>query len=255
MSIEFEENEAGTNEPPAKTSLMERLTNVIVSPGEAFDEIKGVAVDANNWMLPMAIMILAGIVFSVTVFSQEGVIENMLAAQEAQFEKRVEDGQMSEQEVEQARKAMGAFMNPKLLMAVSSAASVFFTPMVWAVLAFFFHWIVRIGSKSHIPFSKCFEVIGLSSVVSVLGILVNMLLVILTGNVAMSLSLALAFENYDPTNSTHALAAEVDVMRFWYIGVLSIAWSRLTNHPVASCATWILGSWIAFRVGTIVLFS
>lgn len=253
--MELEENESSTGGGSSPSSLMELLTNVIVSPSEAFDEIKGVAVNANNWMLPLALAILAGIVFSVTVFSQEGVIENMLAAQEAQFEKRVENGQMTEQEAEQARKGMETFMNPKLLMAVSAAASVFFTPMVWAVLAFLFHWIVRIGSKSHIPFSKCFEVIGLASVVSVLGILVNMLLVMLTGNVAMSLSLALAFENYDPTNSTHALAAEVDVMRFWYIAVLSIAWSRLTNHPVASCATWILGSWIAFRVATIVLFT
>ena len=253
--MELEENESSTGGGSSPSSLMELLTNVIVSPSEAFDEIKGVAVNANNWMLPLALAILAGIVFSVTVFSQEGVIENMLAAQEAQFEKRVENGQMTEQEAEQARKGMETFMNPKLLMAVSAAASIFFTPMVWAVLAFLFHWIVRIGSKSHIPFSKCFEVIGLASVVSVLGILVNMLLVMLTGNVAMSLSLALAFENYDPTNSTHALAAEVDVMRFWYIAVLSIAWSRLTNHPVASCATWILGSWIAFRVATIVLFT
>ncbi len=253
--MDFDENESGLTETPASTSLLERLTNVVVSPGEVFGEIKGVAVNPLNWMVPLAIAILAGVIFSVVVFSQEGVVEGMFEAQAAEFEKRVENGDMTEGEAEAARKSIETFMNPKLLMAFSAAASVFFTPVVWAVLAFLFHWLVRIGSKSHIPFSKCYEVIGLTSVVSVLEILVNMLLVLITGNIAMSLSLALAFQDFDPSNTTHALAAEINVLRFWYMAVLSIAWSRLTNQPVISCATWVFGLWIAFRVGTILMFS
>ena len=252
--MEFEENGMTEANSPARTTVVERLTNVIVSPGETFGALRGMPVDPMNWAIPLVIAILAGILFSVTVFSQAGVVERMHEAQLAEFEERVEKGEMTASQAEAARKGIETFMNPKLLMLFSAAASIFATPIIWVILAFFFHWLARIGSQSHIPFTKCFEVVGLSSVISVLGILVNMLLVVITGNLAMTLSLALVFQEYDPTNRIHALAAEVDIMRIWYISILAVAWSRLTHHPVASCGAWLFGIWLAFRVGTIMLF-
>lgn len=253
--MDSEENEIVEIETPQPTSsLVERLTNVIVSPGEVFGALKGRPVDPLNWAVPMVIAILGGILFSVTVFSQEGVVEGMLQAQEAEFDKLVEKGELTASQAESARKNVESFMNPKLLMLFSIAASIFFTPVVWLVVAFFFHWLAKIGSRSHIPFTKCFEVVGLCSIISVLGILVNLLLVVITGNLSMSLSLALMFQEYDPTDKIHALAAEVDLMRIWYISILAVAWSRLTHHPVATCGAWLFGIWLAFRVGWITLF-
>ena len=241
-------------EKPVQSSLVERLTNVIVSPGDAFAELRGMPVNPVNWAIPLVISILAGIVFTVTIFSQGNVLERMQQDQATQLEKQVEQGKMSEQQAENARKAMEQFMNPKLMMAAGSAATIFFTPVAWVLMAFVFHWVVRIGSQSHIPFTKCFEVIGLASVVSVLGVAVNLLLVIITGNMNMTLSLALAVQDFDPTNSTHALASIVDLTQIWWVAVMAVAWSRLTNHPVATCGAWLFGIYVVLRVSMVLLF-
>ncbi len=247
------ESEPGP-EAVGQTPLLERLTNVILSPGQVFGEIRGVPVDPINWAVPLVISLLAGILYSVTVFSQAGVLENMRLQQEQQFEKEVEAGRMTARDAEELQGSAERFMTPKFMMLFGIAGVIFGTPIGWLVFAFLFHWLVRLASHSHIPFSKCFEVIGLSSLVSVVQALVNMLLVVITQNLAMTLSLALAFEEFDPTNRTHALAAEIDVIRIWYFAVIAVAWSRLTRHPVATCGAWIFVLWVSFRVSWILLF-
>ena len=253
--MEFEENEISKVEEPKPSSLIERLSNVIVSPGEVFQGVKGLPVDSLNWVVPMVLSIMAGIFFSLMVFTQVGMVEKVRQIQETALEKQVEAGKMTRAKAEDAQDFMEKVVTKNVLVLGGVVSSIFFTPIVWLFLAFFFHWLARIASRSHIPFTKCFEVIGLCSMVAIPGVLVNMLLVIITENPSMTFSLALAFQEYDPTEKMHALAAEVDIMRIWYISVLAVAWSRLTQHPLASCGAWLFGIWIAFRVGIIMLGS
>ncbi|MDA7667711.1 hypothetical protein N8611_01760 [bacterium] len=98
--MEFEENEISKVEEPRPSSLMERLSNVIVSPGEVFQGLKGVPVNSLNWAVPMVISILAGIFFSLMVFTQVGMVEKVRQIQETALVKQVEAGKMTSGQAE-----------------------------------------------------------------------------------------------------------------------------------------------------------
>ncbi|MCS1410515.1 MAG: hypothetical protein M2R45_03710 [Verrucomicrobia subdivision 3 bacterium] len=251
--MKSEEHDIVEPTPRKQSSLFERLTNVFVSPGEVFSELRGVPADSMNWAVPMVAMIVMGILFSVAVFSQESVVQGMREASIAEIDIMVEEGEMTQTQADKAAVWVEKIMSSKLVMLLGIVGSVFGTPIIWLIIAFLFHWIVRIASQSRIPFSKCFEVVGLSNVISTLGMIVTMPVVVLTGNIKMKLRLALVFQEFDPTEHLHALAAEVDIFRLWYIAVLAIAWSQLTLQPLSKCCAWLFGLWFAFCLGSIFL--
>lgn len=232
-------------------SLSRRLTGVFNKPGEVFESLKGVDVNAINWVVPLTIVIMVSVIASFIVFSREDISQEIRKAQETEVEKfELPPAQKAE-----LQKVMDKVITPELTMIAALIGVVFGTPINWVVYAFLFHWIVRIASRNYIPFVKCFEVIALSNIVNVLGIFVNMFLVIIKGKLYTTLSLALIFNDFDAGNPMHALAKEIDVFRIWHLGILSVAWSRLTQHPIPSCINWIFGVWIAFVILKIALLT
>ena len=240
-----------------QTSVSERLIGVFTHPGSVFKSIKGVEFNSVNFIAPLIITIISIIIFNFTVFSQERVIEKMREMQDADIERQLEKGGMNSSKKEMMKKVkdlIDKIMNPDLMMVIASASDILGTPISWVIHAFIFHWIARISSRSYIPFSKCFEVISLSSVVSILGTFVNMFLVLITGNIQTNLSLSLIFEDSNSHHTMYNLAHAIDVISIWYLCILSVALSSLTNHPIASCAAWFFGLWLAFVTVKAILF-
>ncbi len=259
MDPESEERQNGTNTPEtgAETQSLrttwERLAKVIASPSDAFRGLSHTAPFLPNWSLPLIIAIAVQLVVVFFLFFQADYVEKVLQHQEAALEAQVNAGQISESEAEELLDRIRGFMSRKILLVAAFLSSVLVPTISWLMMSALFHGIVRIGSSHFLSFSKCLETIGLCSIVQSLGQVVNLLLVLITGNLNMTLSLALAFQDFDPTIETHAMAAEINLLRLWYIWVLGVAWSRLTGFPVNSAVTWLLGSWVAFRAGMILL--
>src|SRR5438105_15167746 len=90
------------NPSPSATSLGTRLTNVFVAPAEVFDEIKVSPPTAANWAVPMAIAIIAGMIYTMVVFSQPGVLQNMRDAQEKKMQEMVATGKMTQAQADQS---------------------------------------------------------------------------------------------------------------------------------------------------------
>ena len=98
---------------------------------------------------------------------------------------------------------------------------------------------------------KAVEVAGLSNMILALSVIVKTLLILITGNLFASPSLALMVKDFDPQNSVHSLLAMMNVMVFWLLTVRSIGLARLSGASVGKAAVWIFGIWIAFT-GTLI---
>ena len=115
-------------------------------------------------------------------------------------------------------------------------------------------WLVgSFALKGPFPYMKAVEVAGLSNMILALGVIVKTLLILITGNLFASTSLALAVKDFDPQNSVHSLLTMMDVMVLWLLTVRSIGLARLSGASVGKAALWIFGIWIAFT-GAIIGF-
>ena len=74
---------------------------------------------------------------------------------------------------------------------------------------------------------------------------VKALLVLVTGNMFASPSLALLLKEFDPQNPLHSLLAQGNVMTFWFLAVVAIGLARLCTVSFGRAIVWVVGIWAA----------
>jgi hypothetical protein len=231
-------------EPAAPaTSLVARMTNVFVAPGEVFDEVKSRPPRAFYWLGPLLISILTAVVFVWVVFSQEKLLRSVREPQEKAIQKQVDAGKMSQAQAQKAIDMMEKFMSPMLMKIIGTGGAVmggFGMTFLMAVVV----WLV--GTKRfHGEFSimQAVEMTCLAGMISALGTIVAMLLAVATGSMMATPGPVLLVKAFDEANRVHRLLSQLNVMTLWHVAVMALGLSRLSGVSWGRAAAWAFGIW------------
>lgn len=227
------------------TSLAGRLMNVFAAPGEVFGEVKTSAPSVANWLVPAILFMVLSWLSAGLIFSQPAIRQQISELSTKAIDRQVEKGKLSSAQAEQARAAAEKFggIGYKIGAVVAPIFAAFISPF-WGGLIL---WLVgSFALKGPFPYMKAVEVAGLSNMILALGVIVKTLLILITGNLFASTSLALLVKDFDPQNTIHSLLTMVDVMVLWLLTVRSIGLARLSGASVGKSAAWVFGIWIAF---------
>ncbi len=230
--------------PPPASSLAGRLLNVFAAPGEVFNEVKTAAVAQVNWLMPAILLTLVGWASAALIFSQPAIRQQMSELADKSIDRQVESGKLSAEQADKARP-----MAEKVAVTFAAISAVAATPVVAFALPFWWGLILWLGGKvfkGNFPYLKAVEAAGLANMILVLDALIRVLLILVTGNVFASASLALAVKDYDPQNTLHGLCALVNVMLFWALFVRSVGLARLSGASLGKAALWVFGIWAAY---------
>ena len=229
--------------PPS--SLISRLLNIYAAPGEVFDEIRTNKPSTANWLVPLLLTCLVGVIYSLAVFSQETILHSMREAQEKAMQKQVDAGKMTKQQADQALEVSERFMGPTLMKVFGSVGAVV-ANCVMLFLAALIIWLLgRWVFKNRFPYVKAMEVAGLAGTINILGGIVAMLLAVVMGNLAMSPGPVLLVHEFDPANKVHVFLSQLNVFMLWYIALLSLGLAKLCQTAFGKAAIWLLGLWAA----------
>jgi hypothetical protein len=248
-----ETQQPGTGEQPvaARMSLAGRLTNVFVAPGEVFAEVKDGPPTPANWVAPLIITMVAGIIYVMVVFSQPAVLQGMKDAREKQFQKQVTAGKMTQSQADKATETVEKMMTPTVMKVIGIIFSILGTGF-WLFLSALFVWLIgRFGLKGQLGYMTAVELVGLTLMISALGTIIAMLLAAIYGNPAMKLSPVLLINNFDDHNRVHVLLSSLEVTTLWSLGVLSLGLGQVSGRGFARAAAWIYGLWAFITVGMI----
>ena len=230
--------------PPPASSLVSRMTNIFAAPGEVFNEIKAAALANTNWVAPAILLTLAGWVSAALIFSQPAIRQQMSELADRSIDQMVEKGRLSGDQAEKAKPTA-----EKMAVTAGAISAVAGAPVFAFVSPFWWGLILWLGGKvlkGNFEYLKAVEVAGLANMILVLDAVVRTLLILVTGNLFASLSLALAVKDFDPQNTLHGLCALVNVMLFWALLVRAIGLARLSGASVGKAALWVFGIWIAY---------
>ena len=241
-------------EDSPRTSLVARLTNIFVTPTEVFDEVKSSKRTPENWIAPLVAGIIAGVVYTMVVFSQPAVIRQMQEAQEKKFEQLVAAGKMTQQQADQATATVEKFMTPGMLKLFGSLSSVLMSAALLFFTALIFWAVGSRAFQSDFHYLKAVEAVGVATMINVVGAIVAMLLAVIYGNMAMTPGPALLIKPFDAANKIHLSLSALNLFSLWYVGVLSIGLARMTGAPFSKTAVWLYGIWAALTFGPIWLF-
>jgi hypothetical protein len=231
-------------------SLVGRLMNVYAVPGEVFDTIKPAPHAPANWLVPILLSCVIAVIHVWVMFSQPAIQQQMREQQARQFEQMVEEGKMTQQQVDDIQAKMGdsQFLIIKIAGSVGALAVCFIWPFGLSLLLWLLaKWIF----KSGLTYPKTIEMVGLCTMIGVLGGIVVMLLVVVKGNMHATLSPALLMRDFDPANKLHLVLSSLNLITLWYLGVLSVGLSRLTGKSFLTPALWIFGTWAVLRAAII----
>jgi hypothetical protein len=226
-------------------SLVGRLMNVFVSPGEVFDDIRGAEHSVANWLVPGVILILVGWLGSAWILSQEPIQQQMREIGEKNIEKQIAKSKVSEQQAQQMRQIGEKYGSLGLKISVVTMPVMLglIVPFIWGL----FIWVV--GSKilkGGFSYLKGVEVVGLANMIAVLHSVVKCLLITMKGNVMAGPSLALLVKDFDPQNPVHNVMVVLDVMTFWVLAVRASGLARLSRVSFLKAALWVFGIWIGY---------
>jgi hypothetical protein len=229
---------------PLPTSLWSRLLNVFAAPGEVFEEVKTSKPSTGNWLVPALILMLAGMVSSVVIFSQPDIVQQIHEQQQKAFDKQISAGKMTQAQADQATAVAEKFSGPTMLMIFGCVGAVMtsFLSLVWA--AFVLWLITRFYLKVPLGYGKMLEVAGLAFMIMALAVVVKTLLIVLTGNLYAALSPVLFVKHFDPRSPLHNLLTLLDVMTIWLLAVRSIGLAKLTGASFGKTATAVFVVWL-----------
>lgn len=230
------------SKPPAM-SLMARLMNVFAGPGEVFEDIRASPPAVPNWLVPALLFAVMGIISSMVMFSQPAIVQKIHEEQAKKMDEMVKSGKMSRADADKAEAMAEKFTGPTMLKIFGSVASVIasFVRLLWWALIL---WLLGKVLKRSFGYGKALEVIGLASMITVLGSLVTILLIVNLGRMIATPSLALTIPDFDVTRKSHLMLGTVNLFYFWQIGVLSVGLAKLAQVSFIRALPLVLTCWI-----------
>ena len=235
--------------PPAPTtSLAGRLLNVIAAPGDVFGEVKTSAPSVANWLVPIALWVIVGVISVCVMFAQPAIQQTIHDEQVKAMDKQVQQGKMTQAQEDQALQIMSKFMGPTMLAVFGSIGLIcysFVSLFGWALIL----WLAgRWFFKTRYGYLKAVEVAGLASLIIMLGMIVSTLLAVILGRLYAGPSLALLVSNFDPTNRVHLLLGAFNLIYLWHTGVLSIGLAKLSDGSTSKALAVLFGFWMLMEL-------
>ena len=246
-----------TDSPPvpaathATTSLAGRMVNVLVAPGETWEAVRTEGYRASNWVVPLLMGMIAGIVFIWGAFSQPGVVDEIMEQQGKAFDKLVAERRMTADQADKAREQMD-FMRPTIVaigrLAGSAGLAVMAVGMQF-LIALLVSLIARWGLGAALPYRKCMEVTGLAGVIPALGMLVTLFLVVIKGSMTANLGPILLVSNGAVGGPLQAVLSALNLFNLWWCAALSGGTARLAGRSWGAAAAWVFGLYALITAG------
>ena len=238
--------------PVPATSLMARMVNVFATPGEVFDEVKHARPATANWLVPVLLAIVIGIISIVTIYSQPAVIQQIRDQQGKVFDDQVKAGKMTQAQADQAQAAAGKIMGPammEILGSVSVVIMVFIRLFWWALVL----WLLgKWFFQADYTYEKALEVTGLAFTLTILASIVVTLVCVLLGRLTL-INLALLDPNGSPQGFLHMIMSSLDLFDIWLAAIISVGLARLANVSWGKAATVTGAYWILMQLFIITL--
>jgi hypothetical protein len=224
-------------------SFSDKFVGILSSPGEVFDNVaKNPEKQNSNWVVPLIITIVMTIAFTLIVFTQPPIQDQMHETQLKAMQKSVAEGKMTQEQMDKAME-MSKPGSPMFLIFGSVGAVVVVFVMVFAYSGVY--WIGgKVVFKFSTSFSKVLEVYGLSLFIGVLGALVTIVLIVAMGSLYAQPGLALAIKDFDPTNKVHKLMSAINIFEFWQMYVIGVGLSKIWSTPLGKSLTIVGGVWV-----------
>jgi hypothetical protein len=224
-------------------SLPSRLMNVYVAPGEVFDLVRSGNTSVFNWLVPMLLCCAVGIAAFFLALSQPVIQQQLDDMQTQAIQKMVDQQKITAAQAEQSKAVV------RMVTRIAAPISMVIMMFLWFFAQSLGLWLMGTKLlKAHFTFGQTMNLVGLATMIIVLGHLANTLIAVGKGNMFMNLGASLFLPGINIENRWHQVIYVVTLPKLWYFTVLALGWSKLCSLSWAKALAIVFGLWLTLRV-------
>ena len=218
-------------------SVISKVLNILVTPGDVFDQVIAMRFRQSTWILPTLLVCLTGLFLVVVGKTPEqtsaaggGLVEASSSISASQAETLIRHWTP---------------ISLVLVGVVPLIGTFWSATIVWAMGRFLL--------RARFRFSQALAVVALTGTILALGSLVTGLLVLAAGNGAVRPGMSVFLPRLSPESSIVLASGVFNIFNLWSTAVLGIGLSRLAKVSLKEALFWVFGWWFILRLGLILL--
>jgi len=239
----------------------DKMIGVFTEPGKTFDAIAKLSPKAMDWFIPVISFLIIAIISNFILFQNpeiklqfDEMLDEKVAEVEAQFDKKVQRGEMTESEketaLEQTRGGMKFFTGPVM----RSVTAVVYTFLGLFFMALVYFLISKFALKGEGTYSGTLIARGLPVYILVVQVIVIAILSMVMNKLLFDTSAA-SFLGAEKGTITSFLLGRIDPFAIWFYSVVGIGLAKMFKSDaivkfiVMVFVFWIVGDLILMALG------
>lgn len=228
-------------------SFTDIIINVFASPGEAFEGIRTSPARASVWIIPLILILLLSSASIWLMFSNETLREQALAAQKERIEEQARNGQITQDQADQALEGMER--GGGMIAAFGIVGGAITVTIVFFVTTLVFWLVGKLALKAEGGYGKYLELWGASQWIGILGGIITLLMIISMNTLYAAPSGALAvLQNFNRHDVVHRLLASLNLFSIWQMVVVGIGLAKFSGKSTGTGIGVAIGLWIVWVV-------
>jgi hypothetical protein len=224
----------------ASSSLGAKMLDMLVNPGDVFDQVLATPPRLVNWLLPTLLVALTSLFLLRAANDETASVPDPSQSLDSQ-------SASVDSTAAQAKPGSADWQRVSALATCTGA----FAGTFWS--AFLLWFIGRAFLRTRFSYMKAVEVVALTGSIVVLGAIVTALLIGASGNPAARPALSFFAPRLPPDDPVRLVLDILNFFHLWTTTVLAIGLSRLSGVTFKESAFWVFGYWLVARLALILL--
>lgn len=242
-------------------SHTDKIVGVISEPSNLFSKLSFFPVRTTDWILPLLAMIIVSIAATIIYMSNPEIKLQMQQQQQKamqeQFDKMVENGQMTRQQADEQLEKTSQMMNNPMFTLLFPSIGIFIITIIWFfVITTIAFMIAKFALKGDGGFTLAMSAMGLPLYISVLQTIILIILGLLMGKMLTGLNPA-SLTGMDVKTFPGFLLSRLDVFSIWFYVVVGIAFAKMfksdnvKKYVITSVGVWLVFMFVIFGLSKI----
>jgi hypothetical protein len=242
-------------------SHTDKIVGVISEPSNLFSKLAFINTKVTDWLLPLLAMIVVAIIATFIYMSNPEIKLEMQQQQEKamreQFDKMVESGQMTQEQVDEQMDRTSEMMNNPMFIYLFPSIGIIIMSLIWFfVFTTIGFLIAKFALKGDGGFTQAMSALGLPLYISVLQSIILIIVGMVMGKMLTGLSPA-SLTGMDIKTLPGFLLSRLDVFSIWFYAVVGIAFAKMfksentMKYIIASLGIWLVFMFIIFGLGQV----
>jgi hypothetical protein len=233
-------------EEPKISSFFDRMSNIFTSPGAVYSEVANAPVQSSSWSMPFIFSLIFAVLSTIAVLSNASLKEQALAPQRQAMQERVDKGEMTQEQMDQATAVTESGTITMIVGSISAMVMVAVGTFGGALI-FWLAW--KLIFKMQAGYKKVLEVYGLAMLIGILGSIVTILMMFVFDSLYASPGGGLlVMNNFNRHNFGHMMLAAFNIVSIWQMSVTGIGLAKVSGKSQGSSIGLALGLWVVWII-------